>query len=128
MLHIETQKAPCEAKADSSLPHAVVMRRRRVHLRELSILISVLVGIAVFAALNPRFLSWESAKAILLGASTDGLMVVGMTIVIVCGAFDLSIGSTMAAGGLTAGAVDARRPAGAGPRCRRPCWSEHSSA
>ena len=60
---------------------------------------SVLVAIAVFGYLNPRFLSGDSAMAILMGASTDGLMVIGMTIVIVCGGFDLSIGSTMAASG-----------------------------
>jgi ribose transport system permease protein len=77
-------------------------RRRGRHLRELGILVSVVLGIGVFGALNPRFLSKESAVAVLLGASTDGLMVVGMTVVIVCGAFDLSVGSTMAAGGLVA--------------------------
>lgn len=76
--------------------------RRKLQLRELGILMSVVIGIAVFGWLNPRFLSPESALAILMGASTDGLMVIGMTIVIVCGGFDLSVGSTMAASGLFA--------------------------
>ncbi|MFI5386063.1 MAG: substrate-binding domain-containing protein [Fimbriimonadales bacterium] len=57
---------------------------------------------AVFSLLNPKFLSLDAGMVLLRGASTDALMVIGMTLVIVCGAFDLSIGSTMAASGLVA--------------------------
>ncbi len=67
----------------------------------MTILLSVLICIVVFGTLNPKFLTRDSAMAVLLGASTDGLMVIGMSIIIICGAFDLSIGSTMAAGGLS---------------------------
>ncbi len=74
-------------------------------MRELAILACVVFSIAGFGFLNTRFLSKESALAILQGVSTDGLMVIGMTAVIVSGAFDLSIGSTMAASGLTTGAL-----------------------
>jgi ribose/xylose/arabinose/galactoside ABC-type transport system permease subunit/ABC-type sugar transport system substrate-binding protein len=76
-----------------------------VKVRELSILACVVVGSAVFGSLNPDFMTWATARTILLNASTDGLMVLGMTIVIVSGGFDLSIGSTMAAAGLTAGTL-----------------------
>jgi ribose/xylose/arabinose/galactoside ABC-type transport system permease subunit/ABC-type sugar transport system substrate-binding protein len=74
-------------------------------MREFTILASVLLAIAVFGALNPRFLGLESALAILEGASSDGFMVIGMTIVIVCGAFDMSVGSSMAFCGLVAALV-----------------------
>lgn len=76
--------------------------RRRFHMRELTILASVVLAIVVFGSLNPRFLSIESALTILEGASTDGLIVIGMTVVIVCGAFDMSVGSSMALCGLVA--------------------------
>jgi ribose transport system substrate-binding protein len=76
--------------------------RRRFHMREFTILASVLLATAMFGALEPRFLSVDSALAILEGASSDGLMVIGMTIVIVCGAFDMSVGSAMAFCGLIA--------------------------
>jgi ribose transport system substrate-binding protein len=76
--------------------------RRRFHMREFTILASVLLAIAVFGSLNPRFLGLESALAILEGASSDGFMVIGMTIVIICGAFDMSVGSSMAFCGLVA--------------------------
>jgi ribose/xylose/arabinose/galactoside ABC-type transport system permease subunit/ABC-type sugar transport system substrate-binding protein len=75
---------------------------RRFRMRELTILASVLLAIAVFGALNPRFLGLESALTILEGATSDGFMVIGMTIVIVCGAFDMSVGSSMAFCGLVA--------------------------
>ena len=76
--------------------------KRRFRMREITILISVFLAIAVFGMLNRRFIGIEPATAILEGASTDGLMVIGMTIVIVCGAFDMSVGSTMALSGLVA--------------------------
>jgi ribose transport system substrate-binding protein len=79
--------------------------RTGVRLRELSILASVIICVSVFGALNPAFMTWATAKTLLLNAATDGLMVLGMTIVIISGCFDLSIGSTMAAGGLTAGTL-----------------------
>jgi ribose/xylose/arabinose/galactoside ABC-type transport system permease subunit/ABC-type sugar transport system substrate-binding protein len=71
-------------------------------MREFTILASVVLAIVVFGSLNPRFLSIESALTILEGASTDGLIVIGMTVVIVCGAFDMSVGSSMAVCGLVA--------------------------
>lgn len=96
-----TGSTDTQSPAPPGPPSSTAAKKRAVRLRELSILVSLIIGIAVFGALNPRFLSRESALAVLLGASTDGLMVIGMTIVIVCGGFDLSVGSTMAAGGLT---------------------------
>src|SRR3990170_2066968 len=78
---------------------------RQFRMREITILVSVLWAIAVFGALNPRFLGVEPALAILEGASTDGLMVIGMTIVIVCGAFDMSVGSAMSLCGMIAALV-----------------------
>lgn len=76
--------------------------KRRFRMREITILISVFLAILVFGLLNRRFIGIEPASAILEGASTDGLMVIGMTIVIVCGAFDMSVGSQMALSGLVA--------------------------
>jgi ribose transport system substrate-binding protein len=76
--------------------------RARWRMRELAILASVVIAVAVFGALNPRFLGLESALTILEGASSDGLMVIGMTVVIVAGAFDMSVGSSMAFCGLVA--------------------------
>jgi ribose transport system substrate-binding protein len=92
---------------------AATTPRRRFQMRELTILASVVLAVAVFGALNPRFLGLESALAILEGASSDGFMVIGMTIVIVCGAFDMSVGSAMAFCGLVAAlALESHLPIG----------------
>ena len=77
--------------------------RKRLRLRELTILISVALCYGVFSYLSPDFRTPQTALTILLGAAVDGLMVIGMTIVIVSGCFDLSIGSTMALAGLVTG-------------------------
>ena len=76
--------------------------RRRFRMRELTILVSVILAIVVFGTLNRRFFDIETAVTILENAAPDGLIVIGMTIVIVCGAFDMSVGSAMALCGLVA--------------------------
>ena len=57
--------------------------KRQFRMREITILMSVILATVVFGLLNHRFIGIEPATAILEGASTDGLMVIGMTIVIV---------------------------------------------
>src|SRR5690348_1453918 len=86
-------------QASAPLPQT---RPRRLRMRELTILLSVIACTLIFGLLSPRFLGLGPAKTVLEGISTDGLMLIGMTVVIICGGFDLSIGSTMALGGLTA--------------------------
>lgn len=76
--------------------------RTRYRLREFAIIVSVLLAVAVFGVLNPKFLDLETAVAILENAAPDGLILIGMTVVIVCGAFDMSVGSVMAFCGLAA--------------------------
>lgn len=76
--------------------------KRRFRARELTILGSVILCVIVFGLLCPEFIGLDPAKAILLNSSVDALMLIGMTIVIICGGFDLSVGATLAAGGLTA--------------------------
>src|ERR1039458_5208526 len=76
--------------------------RRRFRMRELTILISVILAVGVFGALNRQFLDVETVVTILENAAPDGLIVIGMCIVIICGAFDMSVGSAMAVCGLVA--------------------------
>jgi ribose/xylose/arabinose/galactoside ABC-type transport system permease subunit/ABC-type sugar transport system substrate-binding protein len=85
-------------------PQARVGRlpRRGFRLREFTILLSVVLAVVVFSALNRSFFSLETAVTILENAAPDGLIVIGMTIVIICGAFDMSVGSSMAVCGLVA--------------------------
>ena len=92
--------------------------RRRFRMRELTILMSVILAVVVFGALNRQFLDVETAITILENAAPDGLIVIGMSIVIICGAFDMSVGSAMAVCGLVAALCmnKAHLPS------RWPCW------
>jgi ribose transport system permease protein len=74
--------------------------------REVVILGVLLVVCAAFYLAQPgldnRFLTLDNWRVIAVNISTDALMVVGMTLVIIAGGFDLSIGSTLALGGIVA--------------------------
>ena len=66
--------------------------------RELSIFLVVL-AVAVFPDLaSPNFLSRANLTALVLGLSFNGIMAVGMTILLISGGFDLSIGATLGPG------------------------------
>ena len=58
---------------------------------------------AVFASLSDRFLSRENLVNIVLQASSVGIVAVGMTLVLLTGGIDLSVGSIMFASAAVAG-------------------------
>jgi ribose transport system permease protein len=67
-------------------------------------LVAVLVVLSiVFTALNPVFLTWETAQTILRSISFIGIIAVGMSLLLVSGQFDLSVGSVAALGAVCAG-------------------------
>jgi inositol transport system permease protein len=68
-------------------------------------LIFLLVLMAVFAILEPRFLSSINLFNVMRQVSITGLLAIGMTFVILTAGIDLSIGSLLAFAGLVAAAV-----------------------
>jgi ribose transport system permease protein len=69
--------------------------RRLTDFREFMILVVILAaGIALFIA-TPLFLTRENLLTILLSVSTEGIVAIGMTVLLVTGGFDLSVGSTV---------------------------------
>jgi rhamnose transport system permease protein len=67
--------------------------------RELGILAALALVVIVTTAVNPRFLSVQSIRDLLLNASIIALLTVGQTLVVVTRNVDLSVGSVL---GLTA--------------------------
>ena len=67
--------------------------------REFSVFLALVILIAVTVAANPRFLSGQSIKDLLLNSSILVILAVGQAIVIVTKNVDLSVGSVL---GLTA--------------------------
>jgi rhamnose transport system permease protein len=63
--------------------------------RELGIVVALVGLIAVTAAVNPRFLSAQSVRDLLLSASILLLLAAGLTVVVLTRGIDLSVGSTL---------------------------------
>jgi ribose transport system permease protein len=64
------------------------------------LLIPPLLPLLVAASLVDGFWSLGNIRTLLESVSTDGLIVIGMTIVMIAGGFDLSVGAVMALGGV----------------------------
>jgi len=74
-------------------------------LHKLSALLTLILLIIVFAFTSPAFLSVNNGLTILLQTSVIGLLAIGMTMVIITGGIDLSVGSVLALSGVIAGLV-----------------------
>jgi ribose transport system permease protein len=78
----------------------------RIHvetLHRISALATLVLLIVVFAFGNAAFLSVNNGLTVLLQTSVIGLIAIGMTIVIVTGGIDLSVGSVLALAGTATG-------------------------
>lgn len=89
------------AKAETKTSGGIL--RRLFEQRELSIFLIVLLVAAFLTWQSPNFLSRANLTALVLGLSFDGIMAVGMTVLLISGGFDLSIGATLALAGAVAG-------------------------
>ncbi|HEX9115956.1 MAG TPA: ABC transporter permease [Anaerolineae bacterium] len=89
--------------AGAAAQSRVSIVRRILDQRELSIFVVVLIA-AVFLRLeSPNFLTQANLTSLVLGLSFDGIMAVGMTILLISGGFDLSVGASLALAGAVAG-------------------------
>jgi ribose transport system permease protein len=77
--------------------------RRLVEQRELSIFLVVLLVAVALNFASPNFLNKANLSALMLGLSFNAIVAVGMTILLISGGFDLSIGATLALAGAVAG-------------------------
>lgn len=71
--------------------------------REASLVGFVLIFAVGMTIYTPDFPTMSNLRAILLGMATTAIVAVGMTVLLVSGGFDLSVGSVLALGGLVTG-------------------------
>lgn len=64
-------------------------------LREINLLMILLALITVLSFASPYFAKWSNIKVVLGSISIDGIVVIGMTIILISGGIDLSVGSIM---------------------------------
>ena len=97
----EPRAAPRAGAARVRAVWAIVGRIGQV--RELALLLFLVLAGLVVNIFLPGFLGWTNLKVILLGMSFDAIIAVGMTILLVSGGFDLSVGAVMALAGSVTG-------------------------
>jgi len=64
-------------------------------LREINLLVIILAIIIGLSFTSPYFAKWANIKVVLGSLSIDGIVVIGMTIILISGGIDLSVGSMM---------------------------------
>ncbi|WP_372572202.1 ABC transporter permease [Ruegeria jejuensis] len=72
-------------------------------LHKLSAIATLVVLVIAFSFTSPAFLSVNNGLTILLQTSVIGLLAIGLTMVIITGGIDLSVGSILALAGVVAG-------------------------
>jgi len=75
-----------------------------------SLLIVILIVMVYFATQNERFASFGNLRAVLIAAAPFALIALGQTIVILTGGIDLSVGSVVAMGAMSAAWLSIRLP------------------
>ena len=64
-------------------------------MREFTLILIILALFITMSFVSPYFLTWANMKAMLLSFSTEGIVVVGMTMLLIVGGIDLSVGAVM---------------------------------
>jgi ribose transport system permease protein len=73
-----------------------------LRIREMAMVILILLTCVIMSIFSPYFLSLANFIAIARGFSMEGIVVVGMAMLLISGNFDLSVGSVMALSGIAA--------------------------
>src|ERR687893_3230309 len=79
-------------------------------IRELGIGLALLLLVVVTAATNPRFLSAQSVKDLLLGSTILAILAVGQAIVVITRNVDLSVGSILGLSAFATGTLFVGNP------------------
>jgi len=78
---------------------------RLFQLREMAMVVLIFITCVIMSIFSPYFLSLANFLAIARGFSMEGIVVVGMVMLLISGNFDLSVGSVMALAGIATAAL-----------------------
>lgn len=90
---------------DSSAAPVVEIAKRILRMRESVLFLIIAALFIAMSFASEHFLTWANMRAWLLSFSTEGIVVVGMTLLIIVGGIDLSVGATMCLAMVVAGAL-----------------------
>ena len=63
--------------------------------KELNLIIIIFAMCVIMSFASPYFLTWDNIEAVLLSFTTNGIVVIGMTVMLIVGGIDVSVGYTM---------------------------------
>ena len=63
--------------------------------KEMTVLLIVILLCIIISIIEPVFLSIDNIKTTAIGLASDGIIAIGMTVALISGGFDLSVGSIM---------------------------------
>lgn len=73
--------------------------------RETNLIFTIIFVGFILTMMSSHFLTVDNLMSTAIGLAADGMIAVGMTVALVCGGFDLSVGSIMGLSGVTAGVL-----------------------
>lgn len=73
--------------------------------REATIILTILMFSVIISLLAPNFFTVDNIRTTAIGMSADGIIAIGMTVALVSGGFDLSVGSVMGVSSVIAGGL-----------------------
>ena len=77
--------------------------KRLLGMRETGLILIILALFVVMSFASPYFLTWNNMRAMAMAFAVEGIVVVGMTILLISGGIDLSVGSVTALAMVIAG-------------------------
>ncbi len=77
--------------------------KRLLRMRETGLIVIILMLFLIMSVASPYFLTWANMRAMSMAFAVDGLLVIGMTILLISGGIDLSVGSVTALAMVIAG-------------------------
>jgi ribose transport system permease protein len=77
--------------------------KKALKMRETGLIAIILVLFLVMSFASPYFLTWVNVRTMVMAFAVEGIVVVGMTILLISGGIDLSVGSVTALAMVVAG-------------------------
>lgn len=91
-------------KDDDNRPRGVAEHLKRLlKMRETGLILIILALFVAMSFASPFFLTWVNMRAMAMAFAVEGIVVVGMTILLISGGIDLSVGSVTALAMVIAG-------------------------
>lgn len=103
MVSNQSQAAADQANANAAVKQSLLIRMTKF--REFTITAVIIVLAIVLAIINSNFLNVNNILSTILSIVMMAIVSVGMTVALVSGGFDLSVGSVMSMAGVVAGSL-----------------------